>query len=95
MPHPDFNDPRNIRRDREGRQRLPRHADDLAEAVSHSPQSGQVNFAPLASDPQTQSADLSQRDAGAGATAPLIKDDERAALRARFPSWVARRKETG
>jgi hypothetical protein len=95
MPNPDFSDPRNTRRDRKGQQRLPRHSDDLAGTVSHGPQSGQGNFEQPASDPQTQRAPLPQRDAGAGATDPLEKDDARTAIRARFPSWSARRKETG
>lgn len=86
MPNPDFNDSRNIRRDREGHQRLSRHPDDLADSVDRGPLYRHASFDQAAPASQADDTRQAQRDARLLAVEPLADDETRADIRARMQS---------
>ena len=68
MPNPDFNDPRNMKRDRKGHQRLSTHPDDLEDTAGHGAHDRHASFEQSPPDSLADDTLQAERNAGADAS---------------------------
>jgi hypothetical protein len=84
MPNPDLNDSRNVRRNREGQQRLSTHPEDLGDTAGRAPQHRKASVEHLGPAAHANDAPREQRDPEQVVEDLHADDETGAVIRAQF-----------